>query len=76
MTNVVTATNEQILGLLNLHLKNHPEFITGMSFDEVSFDSGRMEVRAHFFFDEDGQPTSETVIAQRVYNEVMGDFQP
>ncbi|MPS41763.1 DUF2498 family protein [Vibrio sp. VGrn 2] len=76
MSNVVSLTKEQILPLLNQHLKNHPEYFDGMSFDDLDVVNGVFVPKAHFFLDADGCPTEKTEIAQKVYNEVFADFLP
>ena len=74
MTKLTNATKEQKLALLNLHLKNHPDFIEGMRFDDLTIENGIYVPRAHFFLDKSNRPTETTNIAQRVYNEVFSDF--
>jgi hypothetical protein len=76
MTELTNTTKEQTLKLLNLHLKNHPDFIEGMHFDDLSIENGRYLPKAHFFLDENNRPTETTSVAQRVYNEVFSDFLP
>ncbi|MBE5136829.1 hypothetical protein HJ040_22310 [Vibrio parahaemolyticus] len=49
MSNVVSLTKEQILPLLNQHLKNHPEYFDGMSFDDLDVVNGVFVPKAHFF---------------------------
>ncbi|CAK4070807.1 DUF2498 family protein [Vibrio sp. 16] len=76
MSNVVGVTKEQVLPLLNLHLKNHPEYFDGMSFDDLEVVNGNFVPRAHLFLDSDGRPTEKTEQAQKVYSEVFADFLP
>lgn len=76
MSNLTGLTKEQILPLLNLQLKNHPEYFDGISFDDLEVVNGVFVPKAHFFLDADGRPTEKTEVAQKVYNEVFAEFLP
>ncbi|OOF21766.1 hypothetical protein BZJ19_15780 [Salinivibrio proteolyticus] len=65
---------EQLLNLLNLHLKKHPDFVDGMSFDDISvLPNGTYDVRANFNFG--GKTVNENYNSLGyIYNEVFNDF--
>ncbi|MEZ7205333.1 MULTISPECIES: hypothetical protein [unclassified Pseudoalteromonas] len=67
-------TTEQLLNLLNLHLKQHPDFVEGMSFDDLSvLSNGTYDVRANFNFG--GKTIAENYNSHGyIYNEVFNDF--
>lgn len=67
-------TKEQLLNLLNLHLKQHPDFVDGMSFDDIRvLPNGAYDVSANFNFG--GKDVPENYISfGYIYNEVFNDF--
>ena len=67
-------TKEQLLNLLNAHLKEHPDFVDGMSFDGINtLPNGAYDVRANFNFS--GVSVAENYNSfGYIYNEVFNNF--
>jgi len=69
-----SVSEQQLLGLLNLHLKNHTSFEEGMSFDKITaLPNGKFDVRSNFTYS--GRTTEENYPSGSiVYQEVFNDF--
>ena len=67
-------TKNQLLNLLNVHLQQHPDFVVGMSFDDLTtLPNGAYDVRANFNFG--GKTVAENYNSfGYIYNEVFNDF--
>ena len=74
MSNATPVTEEQLLSLMNLQLKNHPDFIEGMSFDSItSLPNGTYGIRANYNYN--GKTTTENYESgSKVYSSVFTEF--
>ncbi|MBH0010993.1 hypothetical protein I6F66_02760 [Pseudoalteromonas sp. NZS100_1] len=70
----VQVSEKQLLDLLNLQLRSHPEYIEGMSFDSINIlPNNQYDIRANFNFGEKTTAVNYNTKGH-VYNEVFGNF--
>jgi hypothetical protein len=67
-------TKERLLNILNQNLKQHPDFVDDMSFDDIRIlPNGAYDVRANFNFG--GKSVAENYNSfGYIYNQVFNDF--
>ena len=70
---VRTITDTQLLKVLNTYLNNQPDFIEGMSFDEIKIVNGLYQVRTHHFLDDKGRATENTLKAGVIYDRILNE---
>lgn len=68
------VTKEQLLSLINSHLRNHADFVEGMSFDDITLlPNGKFKVYGNFNFGS-GNVSENYNSFNYIYNEVFSDF--
>lgn len=72
--NLVHAPKESLLALLNLHLKNHPHYVEGMSFDDITLlPNNTFDIQCNFNYG--GKTTEQNYVeGNKVYSAVFQDF--
>ena len=74
MSETVQVTEKQLLDLLNLQLKSHPDYTKGMSFDGISvLQNGAYDIRANFNFGNSSTEENYNTYGY-VYDDVFNDF--
>lgn len=72
--NLVNAPKHILLDLLNLQLKNHPDYIDGMCFEDITLlPNNTFDIRCNFNYG--GKTTEQNYVkGNKVYNDVFQDF--
>ncbi|HAS8556442.1 TPA: hypothetical protein I7776_20685 [Vibrio vulnificus] len=72
--NLVNAPKHILLDLLNLHLKNHPDYKDGMSFDDITLSpNNTFDIQCNFNYG-GKTPEQNYLTGNKVYSEVFQDF--
>ncbi|MGL0957665.1 hypothetical protein ACSTEP_21935 [Vibrio vulnificus] len=72
--NLLNAPKQSILDLFNLHIKNHPDYVEGMFFEDITLlPNNTFKLKGNFNY---GGKTIEQnyVTGNKVYSDVFQDF--